>query len=560
MAAISPIELLSVSSDEQIILRCLTRHPQLTIFELAAQARMELTEVEKVLNGLLRQDRIVEQLRRGKRVFSARFQFKRRAVWNMPAAIVNLLEQTPDAFLTEVPLTAVLPPSAKERLLQLSQKRTLLPDEVLAWQGHKTDWVWLVQQGLLVQTRLRSLQTKQAGNYLHRGSWIGLAEGLSETPMTTTYTAVTATTLLAWSTSDFLGFIQEQGKFAQALNRHLSQQLTTCQQASSQHQRKLWVVDSVHPRAGVTTFALNLAWLAHQQTESDTAGRVLFWSLNQLDNEWPGRVMATSEKKVGQANITAYSDGPDRLAALDPSSYAIQVQLDMLLSDLSAQYEYIICDAGSRDNLEITSRLRGQAHTLITLTRDPDGAEDALKRWASLQPYSFPGQKRVLALQSGAQPPSNLDARFHLVIPADETAVASANKQQLTLIQSAPDSLLTQALHEVYRRLSLNHAVALFVPSTINVDQQVDSSKQVKATLSFLGNLFGGATSSNAEGAWRSEESGLVTEQVTIVRTFVSKKALDAHLDDVIHFATNLKQDMKQEAVAVSVDNQLILV
>jgi CRP-like cAMP-binding protein len=563
MAAISPIDLLSVSSAEQIVLRCLTRHPQLTVFELETQAQMPLAEVEQTVDELLRQDRIVEQLQGGKRVFSTRFQFKHRMVRNMPAAIVNLLEQTPDAFLAEAPLTVALTAEARVKLLELGQKRILLPDEVLAWQGQKTERIWLVQQGLLAQTRLRSLQAKQTASYLHRGSWIGLAEGLSEMPMTTTYTAVTATTLLTWSAADFFAFAQEEGLFAQALSRYFSQQLTMCQQANRQSQGKLWVVEGVQAQAGVTTFALNLAWLAQQQAESESGGRTLFWALAQPDGQgecWPGGATPVAENKVGLAIITTYSTGPDRLTRLEPSGYAAQVQLDMLLSDLSAHYEYIICDTGSNTGQELTLRLRGQAQTLITLTRDSEGAEAGLRRWIELQPYSFPGQKRVLALQGATRPAASLDARFHLVIPADEAVVTAAASQQMTVVQTAPDTPLTQALHEVYRRLSLNHAVALFVPSTMDVDQQVDNSGQVRATLSFLGNLFGGATSSSAEGAWRSEESGLVTEQVTIVRTFVSKKALDTHLDDVIHFATDMKRDMKQEAVAISVDNQLILV
>jgi hypothetical protein len=112
----------------------------------------------------------------------------------------------------------------------------------------------------------------------------------------------------------------------------------------------------------------------------------------------------------------------------------------------------------------------------------------------------------------------------------------------------------------VYRRLSLTHSLGIFIPSTLDVDQAVDNTEQVQSTLSFLGSLFGGATSSEAEGVWRSQDSGLVTEQVTIVRTFLSQRLLERHLDDVISFATQLKQDMRQEAVAVDVDNQLILV
>ncbi len=550
-----------MSSDEQTILRCLTRHPKLTVFDLSAKLNLATAAVEKTVNNLLGQGRVVEQLLNGQRVFSTRFQFKQRTVRNMPAKIVNLLEQTPNAFLAEVPVTSVLPLAEREKLLELGQEHTLLPDEVMVWQGQKTEHVWLVKQGLLAQARLKSRYTKQRSGYLHRGSWVGLAESLSQTPIMTTYTAATPTTLLTWPASDFFAFAQEYSQLGHALSHYLSQQLTICQQAHLQQQSKLWVVEGVHSQAGVTTFALNLAWLAQQQSDSEQGGKTLFWATEQASAlQDLGDVTAVSHKKVGLATITVYSDGPDRLTKIDPSSYAPQVQLDMLLSDLQAQYEYIICDSGSETQSELTLRLRGQAQTLLTLTKDENGADEGLQRWSKLQPYSFPGQKRVLALNATSQQAANIDPRFHLALPDDKEALTTSAAQNKPLVKADLDNPLSEALHEVYRRLSLNHAVALFVPSTVDVDQEVDNSQQVKATLSFLGNLFGGATSSDAEGAWRSEDSGLVTEQVTIVRTFVSKKALDTHLDDVIHFATDLKRDMKQEAVAVSVDNQLILV
>ena len=52
----------------------------------------------------------------------------------------------------------------------------------------------------------------------------------------------------------------------------------------------------------------------------------------------------------------------------------------------------------------------------------------------------------------------------------------------------------------------------------------------------------------------------MVVEEVTIVRTFVSQQALERNLDSVIGYATELKLTMKQEAVAVDIDNQLLLV
>ena len=209
---------------------------------------------------------------------------------------------------------------------------------------------------------------------------------------------------------------------------------------------------------------------------------------------------------------------------------------------------------------ELLLRLRGKATVLLTMTQDQMGAEAGMERWQAIQSYAVPGQKRILTLSRASRQVTEVDARFQLLIPDDLASFAQLDSVDDCVVERAPQGLFSEAIHEVSRRLNLTHTVALFVPSTMDVDQDVDNRIQVQSALSFLGNLFGGATSSNAEGAWQSEESGLVTEQVTIVRTFVSKKALNTHLDDVFSFASELKMKMKQEAVAVSVDNQLILV
>lgn len=564
MSSLSPIDLLSISAVEQTVLRCLTKYPKLTVFEVAAKTELPLGETEEVLGQLLAQARVVEQLQNGKRVFSTRFQFKRKPVRNMPGDILNLLEQPSDQFLTEVPLTAVLAPSDLHQLLSLSHKRPLLPNEVLVWQGQKLEYVALVQRGLLTRTRLKGRHTGQKGGYSHRADWIGLTEALNGAPITATYTAVTETTLLTWPTCEFIEFIRQHSHFGLAIAQHLGQQLRDCEKAHTQGQSKLWVIEGVHPGAGTTTFALSLALLTQQQNSQSKTSRTLFWGADGAETAvlpfLSPHKNSTTEKAAGLARITTHPSGLDILTHIERNSYTSQVQLDMMLTDLLSRYEYIICDSGSDTHNELLLRLRGQAHTLITLTQQPAGAEEGIQRWNTIQPYSFPGQKRVLTLNGCTEPVSQIDPKFHLVIPKDTAGLETAVSQHQSITEAAPTNPLSQALQEVYRRLSLNHAVALFVPSTMDVNQHTDNSTQVQAALSFLGNLFGGATSSNAEGAWRSEESGLVTEQVTIVRTFVSKKALDSHLDDVLSFASDLKRDMKQEAVAISVDNQLILV
>jgi hypothetical protein len=561
MSSLSPVDLLLMPPTEQTILRCLTRTPQITSLELSQHTNVPLQEVDMAIGNLLRKSHIIEQLQDGKRVLSARFQFKRQSVRNMPAGILELFEQPLNRFLQQVPLTAGLSEDEAEQLLALSTKRTLVPHEVLGWQGDKLNHIGVIQSGLLVKSQLQAQHMSKKSGYSRRTDWIGLSEMLSDTAVTETFTAVTQTTLLLWSTTQFLEFMRTHAHLTLAICTHLSQQLHHCQDSQLHGQGKLWVIDGVHNGAGVTTFATNLALLARANGGSESSFPVLLWrtaetkeSTQLLQNKTP------IESIAGLADIQPHNSGIDILYQTSRSDYPPQAQLDILLTNLLTRYAYIICDTGSELQNELFLRLRGQAHTLITLTLDEKGADEGNARWRTLQPYTTPTQKRVLALNKVSGSLNQVDHKFHLTIPDDPEAIDAAHSIFNELFKVPIESQLGQAFQEVYRRLSLNHAIAIFVPSTMDVDQHADNAEQVQSTLSFLGDKFGGATSSDAEGVWRSEESGLVTEQVTIVRTFVSKKALDTHLEDVLGFASDLKQVMKQEAVAISVDNQLILV
>lgn len=556
---VSPIDLLSMSATEQVVLRTLTQRPRLTISEMAAYTGLPALELDKVVTGLVQSERLVEQLQDGKRVFSTRFQFKRRAVRNMPALIQSFLDQSPDNFLSQTPLTANLEPSALTQLWQMSSRRTLMPNEVLAWQGNRLSQIGVIQTGLLARTRLRGQKVVKKDGYLRRSEWVGLVEAFSQSPVNATYTAGAETILLLWDVVDFFRFVRQQPDLAHAISRHFSQKLQDCEHASQQGAGKLWVVEGARPGAGASAFAATLARIAQQNADDPHTPRTLFWAAaDELESDRCAEPIASlPEDGVicadGLACAVSGAGGVDRLRLLPQRDYPIQVQLDMLLADLLKRYEYVICDTGrAAASDEWLLRLRGQAHTLITVTDDANGAEESARYWNNLQPYALPTQKKVLALNRAHNGSAAVDPRFHLVIPADDTLTAPWEAD----LQAA----FVQALQEVYRRLSLNHALAIFVPSTMDVSQQTDNTQQVQQALAFLGSIFGGATSSNAEGVWRSEESGLVTEQVTIVRTFVSAKALESHLDTVIDFASGLKRDMKQEAVAISIDNQLILV
>ncbi len=59
---------------------------------------------------------------------------------------------------------------------------------------------------------------------------------------------------------------------------------------------------------------------------------------------------------------------------------------------------------------------------------------------------------------------------------------------------------------------------------------------------------------------WDSDEAGLVSETVYIVRSLVTEGDIELHLNAVLDYVANLKIDLKQEAMAVEVDQKFMLI
>lgn len=103
--------------------------------------------------------------------------------------------------------------------------------------------------------------------------------------------------------------------------------------------------------------------------------------------------------------------------------------------------------------------------------------------------------------------------------------------------------------------------VTLYVPSTVDVDRPLDANAAesvVTRSLHLLAGRFGGATAIRAQGAWLAE-NGLVLEGTTLVYAFSAQLTID-DLTTVKAFCEALKVEMRQEAIAVEVNGELLFV
>lgn len=115
-------------------------------------------------------------------------------------------------------------------------------------------------------------------------------------------------------------------------------------------------------------------------------------------------------------------------------------------------------------------------------------------------------------------------------------------------------------MKELKNLVALRHKITVYVPATVDVDKAVDNSAQVDAAAALLSGLFGGATSSPAVGYWLTSSGQLVKEKTTVVFAFAAEKALEDGAAQVVDFCRNLKEEMRQEAIALEIDGAMYFI
>ena len=106
----------------------------------------------------------------------------------------------------------------------------------------------------------------------------------------------------------------------------------------------------------------------------------------------------------------------------------------------------------------------------------------------------------------------------------------------------------------------LSEKIAVYVPSTYDGNREmIDNSAYVQQVMKELAELFGGSTAYQASGAWISEEKGLIIENITIVYSYCDILT-NEKIDDVIKICEYIKEEMKQEAISLEINNKLYFI
>lgn len=103
----------------------------------------------------------------------------------------------------------------------------------------------------------------------------------------------------------------------------------------------------------------------------------------------------------------------------------------------------------------------------------------------------------------------------------------------------------------------LSSKITVYVPATVNINELIDNTKYVERTATLLSECFGGATSTDVLGYWKSPTAGLVKENTTMVFAYAADADLKKNLDKVIDLCEELKEEMKQDSIALELNGEM---
>lgn len=106
----------------------------------------------------------------------------------------------------------------------------------------------------------------------------------------------------------------------------------------------------------------------------------------------------------------------------------------------------------------------------------------------------------------------------------------------------------------------LSSKVTVIVPSTVNINEEIDNAPYVDRVATLMSECFGGATASQTLGYWKSPTAGLVKEKSTTVFAYCSEADLQANIDRVIDLCEILKTEMTQDAMALEINGEMYFI
>ncbi len=552
---LNPLDLLALPQSQRDLVNWLSRQKQATLSQIQTALNLTPQDTAQTIRALKQSGYVREALVEGHLNYRVAFSGKiSRAAQNLPDAIWSRVDLDNSAFLKAIPLFRDLPADVFKDVLNKIESRNYRRSEVIMWQGEPNILVRFVKSGIVGMTHFNPHDAnKRILSYIKQGEILGFyalqAGHVQSSPVTAT--ALSEVEVLALKREDIFELLEKHHKVALALNQMLIQRVINLanRSDSTADESRLALILSIGEGFGVTTIGSTLA-----MTLAKTSGQPAVYS------EYP-----TSDKLAGQFGFPA-----DEKTYTHPGGYQVKVleatpgippavRATLILDELRGEYPNVVLGL-SGDMDDSMGYLLERANQIIILTAPtPDAWKKVSALVNRLKTNVSPESTRVYIVVNRPQKPHTdqiLYGQADLEIPYLETMPGLAEHRH----ENLPPQL-GRALQSLADRLGRTSRITIYIPKRIE-DSEIDTAPYVQKTLSFLATLFkeSPAIKDESQRLTSTGESGIISETIYTVRTYVTQSELDKHLDTVLDFVASIKSDLDQDALAIEVNHKFMLI
>jgi CRP/FNR family transcriptional regulator len=554
---LNPLDLLGLPPAQRDLINWLSRRKQAQFDEIREALALDPVQLTEVLSALKAARHVQEALINGKIFYRVVFAGKvSRAARGLPESIWERVDLDNTVFLRQIPLFQGLPDGTLRDIADTLEERPYRRNEVILWQGDVGEGIYFIKSGIVGITRLSPDQHEtEISTYLNQGDLLGEYRLLFEQNITAsaTATALSEVEVLVMKREDVLSLLKDHPSAAIELVQMLAQRLLAAKTQANDKTRPmaaLSLVLGIAPGVGCTTVGSALALKLAQVTQS---------SVVYTEHPTPQR-LPDQFGFAPEAELYTHSSGYNIFVPRGLSGVPAAVRATLVMDRLMSNYTHSVVGVTGPIDETVNYMLERASQVVMVVSSEPE-VWSQFKAMSKLLKLAIRPERTSLYVVY-----NRANQNFAHVDPPEPALIAFDLPWFGTLPafgQRSPASLpspLAKMVTTLANRLGRTNQIGIYIPTRLHNKPDVDMSAYVQRTLGFLEQMFGSATGYPVTREADSDPAGVTGERIQLVQTFVTQADMDRHLGSVLAFVERIKSDLDQEAMALEVNQNVMLV
>lgn len=558
---LNPLDLLALPQAQRDLINWLSRQKQATLSQIQTGLNSTPQDTAQTIRALKQAGYLREALVEGQLQYRVAFSGKiSRAAQNLPEAIWARVDLDSSAFLKTIPLFRDLPPEVFKEVLSKLEPRSYRRNEVILWQGEPNSTVRFVKSGIVGTTHFNPHDAKkQILSYVKQGEILGFyalqAGHVQSSPVTAS--ALSEVEVLAMKREDLFELIEKHHVASLALNQMLVQRVINLANRPDTEESLLALVIGGGEGYGVTTLGSALAL-----TLAKTSGQPAVYSEYPTSDKLPDAFGFSATDKVHTHPAGYQVKVLENAPGLPPA-----VRATLILDELRGEYPNVVLGLSGEFDDSMAYLVERADQVMIITMPNPESWKKVSALVSRLKNNLSPEHSRVYIVVNRprkAQTDQILYGQADLELPHMPTLPSLSEHRQ----ENLPPHM-TKVMQALADRLGRTSRITIYIPkriedvtSTEAEKPMLDTAPQVQKTLNFLAEVFkeSPAIRDESQRLTSTGDSGIISETIYTVRSYVTQAELDKHLDAVLEFVAMLKGQLNQDALAIEVNHKFMLI